>query len=41
MAKVKVTRSAISGRFVTKAHGTRSPKTTVRETVNRPSGKGK
>jgi len=41
LAKGKVNRSAISGRFVSKATAKRHPKTTVTETVNRPSGKKK
>ncbi len=39
MGTRKVNRSAISGRFVTKATTKRNPKTTVTETVR--SGKGK
>ena len=30
-----VTKSAISGRFVTNAHANRSPKTTYRQTVSK------
>lgn len=40
MATRKVNRSAISGRFVTKATTKRSPKTTVTQTV-RSGGKKK
>jgi hypothetical protein len=41
LAKGKVNRSAISGRFVSKATAKRHRKTTVTETVKRPSGKRK
>jgi hypothetical protein len=41
LAKGRVNRSAISGRFVSKATVKRHPKTTVTETVNRRSGKKK
>jgi hypothetical protein len=40
LAKGKVNRSAISGRF-SKATAKRHPRTTVTETVKRPSGKRK
>lgn len=40
MATRKVSRSAVSGRFVTKAATKRSPKTTVTQTV-RSAGKAK
>lgn len=38
MAKGKMNRSAITGRFVSKATAVRHPRTTVTETVSRPSG---
>jgi hypothetical protein len=40
-AKKTVNRSAITGKFVSKATAKRHPKTTVRETVSRPKGKKK
>jgi hypothetical protein len=39
LAKQKVSRSAITGHFVSKATAARHPKTTVTETVSRPSGR--
>lgn len=41
LAKSKVNRSAITGRFVKKATAKRHPKTTVTETFSRRSGKKK
>lgn len=37
----KVSRSAVTGRFVKKGYAERHPKTTVRETVRTPKKKGK
>lgn len=37
----KVTRSAITGRFVTRATATRHPRTTVVQTVSRSTKRGK
>jgi hypothetical protein len=39
--KKSANRSAITGRFVSRATAARHPRTTVRETVSRPSGKRK
>lgn len=41
MAKKKVVRSAITGRFVKPIEAKRHPDTTVTETMNIPSKKGK
>jgi hypothetical protein len=41
MSKLRVNRSAISGRFISNAAAARHPKTTVRETVTRPSSRKK
>lgn len=37
----KVYRSAETGKFVKKDYAVKHPKTTVKETVNKPSKKGK
>jgi hypothetical protein len=37
--KAKVNRSAITGKFISNAAAARHPKTSVRETVNRPKRK--
>lgn len=39
MAKSKVNKSAVSGRFVSDRQVTRSPKTTYRQSVSRKKGK--